>query len=77
MSNKNWVVVLDSEGSPDPDKLIFLGELDRGIRQGVSLVQNAVRFTLAGAKRVAKTYSKARIAELDDRRGLASAPFSP
>lgn len=50
---KNWIVVL-CEGKPK--HWCFLGELDRGLRQGVRKRENAVRFTRVGAVRVARTY---------------------
>jgi hypothetical protein len=52
MNTKTWVVVLltDVKGP------MYLGELDRGCRQGVRQLKNAVRFTSVGAKRVAAGY---------------------
>jgi hypothetical protein len=52
---KTHVVVLAS----DADGIIYLGEVDRGVRQGVTRLKNAVRFTETGAKRVAKGYNGA------------------
>lgn len=57
MSNRTWIVVL----SNPMEISCYLGELHRGVRQGVSKLENAVRFTKAGAARVAAGYRGARI----------------
>jgi hypothetical protein len=51
-NNKTWLVVLltDAKGP------VYLGEFDRGCRCGVRHLENAVRFTAVGAKRVAAGY---------------------
>ena len=54
-TNKTHVVILTST----PSGLVYLGELDRGLRQGVTRLENAIRFTATGAKRVAAQYSGA------------------
>jgi hypothetical protein len=50
-NTKTWLVVLltDVQGP------VYLGELDR-VRSGVRRIDNAVRFTRVGAKRVAAGY---------------------
>jgi hypothetical protein len=50
---KNWIVVL-CEG--EARHWCLLGELDRGMRQGVRRRGNATRFTEVGARRVAASY---------------------
>jgi hypothetical protein len=86
--NKHWVVVLDPEGSSHPSH-IYLGEFEgeREIRRGVRQIGDAVRFTLVGAKRVARgfTYSAAgghnvrtaKIAEVSLSGGLTGEPVTP
>jgi hypothetical protein len=46
-SPRDWVVVLD--GSHAAGTATYLGEVDRGVRQGVRRLANATRFTRAGA----------------------------
>jgi hypothetical protein len=57
-SPRNYLVVLhtDSQGH------VYLGELDPGMRSGVRHIENAVRFTLVGAKRVAASYGTSTLA---------------
>ena len=59
-TNKTWVVILDSTGSTLVSPY-YLGEIDRGCRCGVQRVENAVRFTKIGARRVAAGYTGASI----------------
>lgn len=85
-ANKHWVVVLDSEGSPLPGNC-YLGEYTSGVRSGVRRIENAVRFTLVGAKRIARSYTysaagglnarTAKIAEVSRSGGLTSEPVYP
>jgi hypothetical protein len=53
-SPRDWVVVLDGQHSAGT--ATYLGELDPGIRQGVKKLENATRFTKAGARRVLAGY---------------------
>lgn len=57
MSARTWIVVLSNPMQPH----VYLGELDRGVRQGVRQLHNAVRFTRVGAVRVAVHYRGARV----------------
>ena len=54
---RTWIVVLDAT----PGRHVYLGELDRGARQGVTRLANATRFTRLGAARVAAHYRGARV----------------
>jgi hypothetical protein len=58
---KTWLVVLltDSRGP------VYLGEIDRGIRQGVRQIENAIRFTPVGARRVAAGYTAPKAVAID------------
>jgi hypothetical protein len=60
---KTWLVILltDTQGP------VYLGELDRGMRSGVRRIENAVRFTRVGAKRVAAGYGT-----IDSREGATT-----
>lgn len=60
LSPKRFVVLL-GEAAP---KTVYLGELHRGLRQGVTRPENAIRFTLLGANRVARHYPNATIVEM-------------
>lgn len=56
-SKRNTVVVVDTYNGP-----IYLGTLDetgRGERCGVRRIENAIRFTSRGAKRVVQGYATA------------------
>lgn len=55
-TSKTWLVVFSSTDSP-----VYLGELDRGVRQGVTALRFAVRFTEIGATRVAAQYPGATV----------------
>ena len=48
--SRDWVVVLN--GHHTDGTATYLGELDRGLRQGVRRLENAKRFTKVGAQRV-------------------------
>src|SRR5690348_5654687 len=55
----NFLVVLGSING----RTIYLGELDPGVRSGVTKVENAVRFTKRGAMQVALQYPDASVIE--------------
>lgn len=57
-SKRNWVVVCDRDAKGAP---VYVGELDCG-RQGVRKLENATRFTHAGALRVVAGYPDAILA---------------
>lgn len=48
--SRDWVVVLD--GRHADGTATYLGEIDRGLRQGVRRLENAMLFTKTGAQRV-------------------------
>jgi hypothetical protein len=54
---RDWVVVID--GQHAAGTATYLGELDRGVRQGVKKLANATRFTRVGARRVLADYPSA------------------
>jgi hypothetical protein len=56
VSTKRYIVILDDSNL---EKTVYLGELERGFRQGVYKRENAIRFTRIGAYRVAAQYPTA------------------
>jgi|HubBroStandDraft_6_1064221.scaffolds.fasta_scaffold91989_3 hypothetical protein len=53
--SKSYLIILDDS---QLDQMVYLGELEPGIRQGTKR-DNAVRFTRVGAYRVAAQYPTA------------------
>lgn len=55
-TTKCYMVILDDS---QLDHMVYLGELTRGVRQGVTHRDSAVRFTRTGALQVAAQYPSA------------------
>jgi hypothetical protein len=65
---RNYLVVICD--GPNNTPSCFLGELGRGLRQGVRKRVNATRFTQRGAARVAKAYGPDAMVVSDTNRTL-------